>query len=232
MNNATVSKCKPTKVDHLIKAVKEYINKHQYALEYYGHISTWDISELKTLNGVFSNVKITDANVHLLDGIQHWDTSNVTKMDSTFRWVEASSIPYISNWNTSRVKNMDFTFQCSNMNQPLNWDTRNVTSMKGTFSGCSKFNQSLEHWNVNKVTNMSRMFECAHSFNYPLNSWNVDKVTDMSSMFYSAKSFNHPLNNWNVSNVKDFESMFKNSGFNQNVSNWKIGPDSYTYDMF
>jgi surface protein len=191
------TKFKPTKVNHLRKAVKEYIKNHQHALDNYGHISTWDISELKCMTDVFSDKNITDANVHLLDGIQHWDTRNITKMESLFSWVEASSIPYISNWDTSRVKNMDFMFQGSNMNQPLNWDTSNVTTMKGMFSCCSKFNQPLDHWNVSKVTNMSRMFECATSFNQPLNSWNVSKVTNMSNMFDSATSFNQPLNNWN-----------------------------------
>ena len=247
---------KPTKTKDLIKAVKEYINDNTVALNKYGPIGTWDISGLKSMNKVFMNIPITDRNVHLLKGIEKWDTSNVTSMESLFSGVEANSIPYISKWNTGNVQNMAFMFQNSNcdqplkwdtskvtnmaflfhnskFNHPLNWDTSKVTNMKGMFSR-SWFNAPLDHWDVSNVVDMSYMFENAR-FTQPLNSWNVSKVKNMSYMFSKTWNFDEPLDNWDVSNVDDFSNMFEGARmFRQNISNWvdKIKDDAITTNMF
>ncbi|WP_333781161.1 BspA family leucine-rich repeat surface protein [Mycoplasma capricolum] len=70
----------------------------------------------------------------LIDGIQHWDTSNVTDMSYMF-------------------------YEAKNFNQPIgNWDTSNVTNMSGMFFGAEEFNQPIGNWDTSNVTNMSGMF--------------------------------------------------------------------------
>ncbi|CBV67589.1 Putative uncharacterized protein (fragment) [Mycoplasma leachii 99/014/6] len=91
-----------------------------------------------------------------IDGIQYWDTSNVTDMSFMFNGAENFNQD-ISMWNTSNVTNMsNMFFYAESFNQPIgNWDTSNVTDMNQMFFGASSFNQDLSKWNVFKVKNFN-----------------------------------------------------------------------------
>ncbi|EGS29268.1 BspA family leucine-rich repeat surface protein [Mycoplasmopsis anatis] len=89
-------KFKPTTKEELRELIK---NEEIYL----GEINTELITDMSRL---FVNIKRKNYN-----GIEKWDTSNVTTMFNMF-------------------------YGCQNFNQPLNFDTSNVTDMYGMFSGC------------------------------------------------------------------------------------------------
>ena len=61
--------------------------------------------------------------------------------------------PNISMWDVSNVTNMDSMFKfCSKFNCDISkWDVSNVKTMYCMFYGCKKFNQDIGGWNVRKV---------------------------------------------------------------------------------
>ncbi|WP_434325802.1 BspA family leucine-rich repeat surface protein [Mycoplasma leachii] len=81
-----------------------------------------------------------------IDGIQDWDTSNITNMNYMFCWAENFNQD-ISSWKTSKVKYMSFMFyNATSFNQDLSkWDTSNVNAF-GQNIGASNPNWKPEHW--------------------------------------------------------------------------------------
>ncbi|QVK02437.1 BspA family leucine-rich repeat surface protein [Mycoplasma mycoides] len=127
-----------------------------------------------------------------IEGIQYWDTSNVTNMACMFDGAEKFNQD-ISKWNTSNVEDMRFMFS-------------NTTS----------FNQPIDNWDTSNVTDMCGMFAWTTSFNQDISKWDTSNVADMEYMFKDAKNFNQDLSNWNVSQVEDFKQFAINSN-----PNWK-----------
>ena len=190
----------------------------------YGHISTWDVSEVTDMHGMFAGSPSFNQD------ISHWDVSKVT--DMTFMFFNATAFNQdISQWDVSSVTKMFAMFDgAQSFNQPLNsWDVSSVTRMSGMFRNTPSFNQPLHSWDVSSVTEMNGMFGSATAFNQPLNSWDVSSVTNMREMFYNpialiqAPSFNQPLYSWDVSQVKNMERMFEGAtAFNQDIGQWPI----------
>ncbi|WBX36397.1 BspA family leucine-rich repeat surface protein [Mycoplasma capricolum] len=165
-----------------------------------------------------------------IDGIQHWDTSNIRDMSSMFYQATNFNQP-IGNWDTSNVTDMRWMFAgATNFNQDIStkkitrsndskylaWDTSNVEEMFAMFDGAKNFNQSIGNWDTSNVTFMSSMFREATSFNQDISKWDVSSVTGMNGMFYGAENFNQDLSKWNVSQVVNF----KNFAIDSNP-NWK-----------
>ncbi|AJM71645.1 BspA family leucine-rich repeat surface protein [Mycoplasma yeatsii] len=186
-------------------------------------------------------------NKNQVKGIEYWDTSNVTTMESMFNNATEFNGD-ISKWNTSNVTDMSDMFsQTENFNQNINtkeikssdgssyiaWDTSNVTNMRNMFYGAKKFNADISNWDTSKVKNMQGMFCWTKNFNQPLNNWDVSNVIDMSFMFDGAKSFNQDLDNWDVSNVTTMENMFASTkNFNGIISNWDTSNVTDMSEMF
>lgn len=149
---------------------------------YLGDIDTQYITDMSDL--FFSSKREN------FSGIELWNTSNVTNMDSMFAYTNNFNQP-IGGWNVSRVINMASMFWGAiNFNQPLDmWDVSNVTDMSWMFCHAVKFNQSLCLWNTRKVKNMSYMFADAYSFNQDIGNWNLSSVECMTDMFKDAKNF-------------------------------------------
>lgn len=160
------------------------------------------------------------------EGIEEWDTSNVTNMKGMFSFAKAFN-QNINNWNVSKVEDMSYMFKaCDSFNQPINdWDVSNVKTMEAMFHSALFFNQPLDKWNTSKVENMYEMFCRCKKFNQPLNSWNVSNVKTMESMFYSADSFNQPLDKWDTKKLKTMFGMFDFAeGYNcfDSLANWDL----------
>merc|ERR1712159_158415 len=144
----------------------------------YGHISSWDVSEVTSMESLFEDYS------NFNEDLSAWDVSNVTNMEGMFSGCEEFNQD-LSKWNVSAV-----------------------TSMFQMFRLCTNFNQPLNTWNVSAVTNMQHMFCGAHAFNQPLDAWNVSAVTVMSCMFQGAESFNQEsVNAWDLSKANT-EEMF------------------------
>ncbi|WBX36260.1 BspA family leucine-rich repeat surface protein [Mycoplasma capricolum] len=165
-----------------------------------------------------------------IDGIQHWDTSNVRDMNSMFYQAKNFN-QSIGNWDVSNVIDMTKMFAgATNFNQDIStkkitrsneskylaWDTSNVEYMSSMFNGAQNFNQPIGNWDTSNVTYMGYMFDGATSFNQDISKWDVSSVTGMSRMFAGASNFNQDLSKWNVSQVKYFKSFAIDSN-----PNWK-----------
>lgn len=212
----------------------KYTPKTRYELKalvndnniYLGDIDTQYITDMRSL---FYNSKRINFN-----GIELWDTSNVTTMENMF----AETIYFnenISAWDVSNVENMKSMFwKAKSFNQPLNnWNVSNVTNMNSMFCGAKSFNQALHKWNVGKVQNMAFLFSETEVFNQPIGNWDTSNVTTMQGMFSYAKAFNQDISSWNVSKVVNMLGMFAFAKkFNQDISSWKISNITNTKDMF
>ncbi|WP_434325824.1 BspA family leucine-rich repeat surface protein [Mycoplasma leachii] len=154
--------------------------------------------EITSLKAAFAdNKNIT------IDGIESWDTSNITNMSELF----TKTILFnqdISNWNTSNVDDMSFMFEDSN-----------------------SFNQDISNWDISNVKNMNKMFSNAKNFNQEISTkkigdepnqyigWNTSFVKNMNEMFSGATSFNQDISNWNVLNIEN------SNNFSSSDSKWK-----------
>ena len=96
--------------------------KNIYRGKYFNQpLNKWDVSNVKTMEGMFSNA--TGFNQPLND----WDVSNVEVMSYMFEHAEKFNHP-LNDWDVSKVKKMSSMFQyAKSFNHPLNdWDVSNV----------------------------------------------------------------------------------------------------------
>ncbi|AUB31238.1 BspA family leucine-rich repeat surface protein [Spiroplasma floricola] len=184
-----------------------------------------EITSLKKLFWYNENEKI--------EGIQYWDTSNVTNMEYIF--MDAIDFNQdIGSWDTSNVTNMSGMFLYAyNFNQDIgSWNTSKVTNMSNLFNNAFVFNQDIGSWDTSKVTDMDSIFANATNFNQNITLWDTSNVTNMSGMFYQAYSFNQNIGNWDTSSVVDMSLMFTRAlSFNQDISNWNVDKVE-TWDSF
>ncbi|MBR6612332.1 MAG: DUF285 domain-containing protein [Campylobacter sp.] len=110
---------------------------------------------------------VDDFSINLYD----IDTSAITDMSWLFYRSERKDFSGIESWDVSSVTDMNSMFRnAKSFNQPLNnWDVSNVTDMRCMFREARNFNQPLDNWDVSNVTSMSYMFAEAKNFNQPLN---------------------------------------------------------------
>ncbi|KNG79347.1 BspA family leucine-rich repeat surface protein [Mycoplasma sp. HU2014] len=87
-----------------------------------------------------------------IDGIQHWNTSNIMSTTSMFENAENFNQP-IGNWNTTNIINMNHMFfEAKNFDQDISsWNTSKVINMTAMFYGASNFNQDISNWDVSKL---------------------------------------------------------------------------------
>ena len=137
-----------------------YNNEDKGIFEYtkfkYIDISEWDVSNIKSMRGMFFMCK----ELKSVGDISEWDVSNVTDMSGMFEYCNYFN-ENLSNWDVSNVKNMAFMFHaCNYFNQDISgWDVSNVTDMRYMFYRCESFNQDLSNWDVLSVKNNLFMFD-------------------------------------------------------------------------
>ena len=230
------------------------------AISFNQPIGKWDVSNVKTMEGMFSDV--TSIGILAFVGtleynraghtsfnqdIGNWDVSNVKIMSKMFSGATSFNQD-ISNWNVSNVESMRWMFSGgikngvahtiennpTSFNQPIGkWDVSNVKYMNFMFYNATAFNQDLSNWNVSGVGGMESMFHGAISFNQPIGSWNTSNVGSMIHMFCNAKAFNQDISNWNVSSVSFVEGMFYGAtSFNSPIGKWKFKSPSSMENMF
>jgi hypothetical protein len=187
-------------------AVAEWNQNRALARGRYGHISTWNTTDVTDMSGLFCKAPfVSDA---FNDALGDWDTRNVTTMSGMF-------------------------FATQLFDQPLNaWDTRNVVDMSNMFSRASRFNQPLDKWNTSKVRSMRAMFAGAARFSQKLDTWTTGNVQDMCGMFSRADRFNQKLGTWKTGNVLDMSLMFSYTKFNQKVDAWDTSRVTSMEGMF
>ena len=178
----------------LKKAIENWGNNNEQAIERYGDISEWDVSNVTDMSNMFYNASSFNGN------ISGWNVSNVTDMDAMFSGASSFNSD-ISGWNVSEV-----------------------TDMRFMLSYASSFNSDISGWNVSKVTDMTGMFKAASSFNSDISGWDVSKVTNMSLMFSRASNFNQDLSNWVLGSDVKVKDMFLNATEYNNSGKLKLVP--------
>ena len=193
----------PDDKEELEEAIDLWLTDKEQAVNDYGDINTWNVTNVTDMSNLFSYTNFND-------DISLWDVSNVTDMRRMFDGTTVFNQP-LSKWDVRRVTNMSGMFyETFEFNQSINnWNVSRVTDMSEMFSFAIEFNQPLNHWNVSQVTNMRFMFNGALEFNQPLTNWDVSQVTNMDSMFYYAKKYNQPLFVWNISPATITTDMIK-----------------------
>ncbi len=204
--------------ESLREAVQLWCDDANTAQLRYGHISTWNTSQITNMKELFKDRHDFNEFLNL------WDVSRVVSMEGMFSGATSFNQP-LDRWNTQSVTSLRRCFyNASSFNQPLNsWNVNKVNDMMFTFCGATRFNQLLDCWNVYNVINMDGMFFNAYTFNQSINNWNVSNVINMSCMFCNTNNFNQSLSKWDVSNVTTMNWMFsKASAFNQPLDNWHV----------
>lgn len=153
-----------------------------------------DLSDL--FNPRFSKFERTD-----FSGLETWDVSHITNMESMF------------------VKCKNFTGK-----EIEKWNVKNVKDFSGMFGNCSNFNANLSRWNVSNARDMISMFSGCESFTGKgLEKWNVSNVVQMNHMFDSCKKFTgKSIEKWNLDSLEemlaiDIERIFEGSGAENNI---------------
>ena len=123
-----------------------------------------------------------------IEGFEHLNTSQVTKMSVMFSGCESLTALDLSNFDTSKVEKMDGMFSgCKSLTSLdlSNFDTSKVTTMGGMFSGCGSLTAlDLSNFDTSKVEDMSKMFwGCESLTALDLSNFDTAKVTSMNMMF-------------------------------------------------
>jgi len=181
--------------------------EHRYSVDRI--IFTGPIIGGPSLVGLFIHL----SNVHTLEGLHYFDTSNVTNMFAVFWGATQITSLDLSAWNTSNVANMFAMF----------WGTTRITSL------------DLSTWSTNNVTDMSGMFSGMVSLrDLDVSGWETSNVTDMSGMFSNTLSLkNLDISDFDTSNVANMHDMFSNAGLESlDLSNWDIRNVTNMGNMF
>ena len=80
-------------------AVNLYARNEKEGEEKYGHINTWNVSNVTDMHGLFYEAKSFN------QPLNNWDVSNVTNMTSMFCDARSFNRP-LDNWDVSNVTNM------------------------------------------------------------------------------------------------------------------------------
>ena len=149
-----------------------------------------------------------------IEGIEHLNTSEVTKMSYMFYGCSSLSSLDLSNFDTSKVEDMQGMFYgCSKLTS-LNlssFDTSNVTDTSLMFCDCSGLTTlDLSNFVTSIVANMQGMFYgCSGLTTLDLSNFVTSNVTDMFFMFGGCSGLTTlNLSNFNTSNVTNMQLMF------------------------
>lgn len=140
----------------LKKSIQEYLNNPEDSPP----LHTWDVRGIYDMTEMFTRLIQNKEENDLLAGIDNWDVSNVSTMESMFLDCPYFNQP-LNKWNVSSVENTREMFsRCLRFNQPLdNWSLPIVESMDYMFNGCSKFDQDLNKWRIPPTVTMVEMFD-------------------------------------------------------------------------
>lgn len=175
-----------------------------------------------------------------IEGLEHFDTSQVTDMTEMFAGRYSMASLDLNSLDTSKVTNMDSMFLGASDLTSLNLsklDTSSVTNMDSMFLGANNLTSlNLTEWDTSSVTNMNKMFSgMTNIANLNIADWNTSKVTTMSRMFENTKSLTSvDIGKWDTSSMTDMTYMFTSSIIkrNLNIDNWNTSKVTNMDSMF
>ena len=231
---------KPALKTNLETAINEWINNNSVALSIYGHIRTWDTSNITDMSQLFSNERDDNLDTtNFNDDISDWNTSNVTSMFKMFFGAEEFNQDLLTKYDSDTNK--------------LSWDVSKVTSMNAMFSAegnqtHNKFNGKINNWNINSLNGdgLHRMFYYCKFFNQDINTkvgiidegytgapytaWDISgsDVNTLVFTFRAAEAFNQNLNGWGTSKITGMAAVFYGA---LEFNNGDTGSGSLNWDM-
>jgi len=139
----------------------------------------------------------SDSGEHVLprqftgEGLDAWDTSAVTNLDSTFEGANSMDAD-LGKWDVAKVKNLEDTFYSASKFHGVgldSWITSAVTSLHGTFESAISMNFDLGPWDVSKVKTLDKTFKGAAKYaGKGLNLWEIRAVTTLKETFSGTSS--------------------------------------------
>ena len=213
-----------------------FVNTHVWApwsfdinLDITSVLITGPITAGESLSSLFARLE----NVTVIEGLNNFDTSNVTNMSRMFQWGNMTSLD-LSSFDTSNVTNMNSMFSFTNNLTTLdlsNFDTSNVSNMNSMFRGARALTRiDLSSFDTSNVANMSRMFgSMGNLTSLDLSNFDTGNVTSMSGMFDGSSSlkqltlgeqfhFVEPIEWWEVdARIPDPPTNIYFTGYWQNV---------------
>lgn len=169
-----------------------------------------DTSRVTLANGVFAAF----VNLTSINGLNKWDTSNVTAMGRTFSGCEKLASIDVSSFDTSKVTNMAYMFhRCLSLTSiNLNsWNTSKVTTMAHMFEfDAALTSVNASNLNTSAVTDMYCMFSgCTKLPTVDVSKWNTGKVANFKCMFLNCSALSKVnVSNFNTQSATNINSMF------------------------
>lgn len=142
------------------------------------------------------------------------DTTNVTDMNSLFKWCGSLTSIDLSGWDTSNVTDMDSMFYYCESVQHLDvshFDTSNVTDFGFMFSNCKLLNElDITSWDTGSATDIHQMFNyCSSLTQLDVSSLNLQNVTSMEGLFSACTSLKQiDVSVLDTSNVQNMMMVF------------------------
>ncbi|MDE6369393.1 MAG: DUF285 domain-containing protein [Muribaculaceae bacterium] len=175
-----------------------------------------------------------------IEGLQYFNTANVTDMHGMFYGCHSLTSLDVSSFNTANVTDMSAMFgECHPLSSLdlSSFNTESVTSMRNMFFGCISLSSlDLSSFNTENVTDMSGMFNaCSSLTSLDLSNFNTENVTDMDYMFYCCSSLTSlDVSSFNTANVTGMVYMFNGciSLTSLDLSSFNTGNEIFISGMF
>ena len=168
------------------------------------NITTSTVAIMSTLFGY-------DTNLHIIEGLNNLDMSNVNTIAGMFMGCEKIEKIDTTGWNTSKVHSMINTFSgCRNLTNIIgieDWDVSQVDLMSSMFQKTYNLEElNLSKWNINNITKTDYLFAWCGAKNINISNFNLTKVSSFYDMFY----YTNNLENLYMNNVEIDESIIEN----------------------
>lgn len=195
-----------------------------------------DTSKVTSAYGVFKSLR----ELEKIEGLEKWDTSNVTDMSEMFHYCYKLSTMNIENFNTSKVTTMKSMFDTCWALTSLDvskWDTSNVTDMSFMFAyNIYLTTVNVSTLNTSKVTTFYGMFYSSSKItSLDVSKWDTSNVTNMSMVFADCNALTSlDVSKWVTSKVTTMNKMFYNCQklLTIDVSKWNTENVTNMFGMF
>ena len=174
----------------------------------------WSEDKMPSLNSNSYKMFYGLNNLVSIEGIERFDTSEVTSMSYFFGKCKNLERLELGYWDTSKVTNFSIMFDgCEKITyiDVSNFDTSSATSINSMFRYCYKITSlDLTNWDTSNVTYFAGLFWCCYDLvDIDISNFDTSNATDMSYMFSYCKSLEYlDLSNFNTSKVTSMYSMF------------------------
>lgn len=198
------------------------------------YIKETDVVKIENLHGLEKLKTFQLDHCDVLEeviGIEEWDTSNRTSLQSMFRGCASFIKPDIdlSKWNVSNVTNIHYIFFNSGFTSIdlHGWDARKITTTGDVFYGSKELETlDLSNWKApSRISFGALCYSCSalKSIDFSGWDWKNIKITSLSNAFVNCKNLeNLDVTDWDISEASSIATAFRYCAKlpELNVSKW------------